>query len=41
MEPEYREWLIEFGDNGYIALYRYDGRSAVIVAIRHQKEIGY
>ncbi len=41
MEPEYREWLIEFGDNGYIALYRYDGQTAVIVAIRHQKEVGY
>ena len=22
MEPEYREWLIDFGDSGYIALYR-------------------
>lgn len=41
MEPEYREWPIEFGDNGYFALYRYDGQTAVIVAIRHQKEIGY
>jgi plasmid stabilization system protein ParE len=41
MEPEYREWLIDFGDSGYIALYRCDGQTAVIVAVRHQKEIGY
>ena len=41
MEPEYREWLVDFGDSGYIALYRYDGRIAVILAVRHQKEAGY
>ena len=41
MEPEYREWLIDFGDSGYIALYHYDGKTAVIVAVRHQKEAGY
>jgi len=41
MEPEYREWLINFGDSGYIALYHYDGSRALIVAVRHQKEVGY
>lgn len=41
MEPEYREWLIDFGDSGYIALYHFDGDKAVIVAVRHQKEAGY
>ena len=41
MPDEYREWLIDFGDSGYIALYRYDGRMAVILAVRHQKEAGY
>lgn len=42
MEPEYREWVITFGDSGYIALYHYDGhRTALIVAVRHQKEAGY
>ena len=40
IEPEYREWLINFGDSGYIALYRYAGQTAVIVAFRHQKEAG-
>ena len=41
MEPEYREWVIDFGDSGYIALYRYEGGTALIVAVRHQKEAGY
>jgi len=41
MEHEYREWLIEFGDGGYIILYRYDGKTAVILAVRHQKEAGF
>jgi plasmid stabilization system protein ParE len=41
MEPEYREWPISFGSSGYNALYRFDGRSVIIVALRHQKEVGY
>lgn len=41
MGPEYREWLIDFGDSGYIALYHFDGETAVILAVRHQKEVGY
>lgn len=41
MEPEYREWLIDFGNSGYVVLYHYDGRVAAIVAVRHQKEFGY
>lgn len=41
MEPEYREWLIQFGDSGYVVLYHYDGQTAVITALRHQKEAGY
>ena len=41
MEPEYREWLINFGDSGYLVLYRYDSGAAVILAVRHQREAGY
>ena len=41
MEPGYREWMIGFGDSGYIALYHFDGQTAVILALRHQKETGY
>ncbi|MDO8990990.1 MAG: type II toxin-antitoxin system RelE/ParE family toxin [Sideroxyarcus sp.] len=41
MEPEYREWPIAFGSSGYVALYRFDGQTAIIVALRHQREVGY
>jgi plasmid stabilization system protein ParE len=41
MEPEYREWLIDFGHSGYVALYHVDGQTALIVAVRHQKELDY
>jgi len=41
MDLEYREWLIEFGSSGYVALYRYDGKTAVILAVRHQRELEY
>jgi len=41
MALEYREWLIDFGDSGYVARYRYDGVSVVILALRHQKEVGF
>lgn len=40
-EPEFREWLIEFGGSGYVALYHFDGETAAILAVRHQKEEGY
>ena len=41
MDPEFREWLIDFGSSGYIALYRFDGETSAILAVRHQKEAGY
>lgn len=41
MDPEYREKLIEFGNSGYVALYRLDGETVAILAIRHQKEAAY
>lgn len=37
----YREWVIEFGQSAYIALYRHDGKQVTILAIRHGREIGY
>jgi len=41
LSEEFREWLIEFGDRGYVARYRYDGAALVtILAIWHQKEAG-
>ena len=39
--PEFREWVIEFGQGAYVALYRYDGKQIVILAVRHAREAGY
>ena len=41
MEPEFREWLIDFGNSGYVALYHVTDKAIVILAVRHQKEAGY
>ena len=41
MDPEFREWFIAFGDSGYLALYRLDGSRAIVLAVRHQREVGY
>ncbi len=41
MDPTYRELLIGYGDSGYVALYRYNGQSVTVIAIRHQKETGF
>jgi plasmid stabilization system protein ParE len=41
MAPEFREWVIRFGQGAYIALYHYDGEQVVILAIRHGHEAGY
>lgn len=40
-QPEYRELLIPFGDSGYVARYRQDGKTVVILAVRHAREAGY
>ena len=39
MDPEYRELLIDFGDSGYIVLYRYEAELVTVLALRHQKEV--
>lgn len=41
LPDEYREWPIDFGDSGYLARYRFDGEGVTILALRHQKELGY
>ncbi|WP_371420242.1 type II toxin-antitoxin system RelE/ParE family toxin [Tardiphaga sp.] len=40
MDPEYREKLIDFGNSGYVVLYRLDGDTVALLAVRHQKEAG-
>lgn len=41
MPDEFREWVIDFGDSGYVARYRIDSDAVMILAVRHQKEVGY
>jgi plasmid stabilization system protein ParE len=41
LPPEFREWVIEFGSGAYVALYRFDGKEVVILAVRHGREAGY
>jgi plasmid stabilization system protein ParE len=41
MPPGFREWVIEFGSGAYIALYRYDGKEVMILAVRHGREDVY
>ena len=40
MPDEFREWIIDFGDSGYLARYRIDSDAVTILAVRHQKEVG-
>ncbi|WP_323122446.1 type II toxin-antitoxin system RelE/ParE family toxin [Burkholderia alba] len=41
MDAEFREWLIDFGDSGYVVLYRVDDDGVAILTIRHLREAGY
>ena len=41
MPDEFREWIIDFGDSGYVARYRIDSDAVTILAVRHQKEVGF
>jgi plasmid stabilization system protein ParE len=41
LPPEFREWVIEFGSGAHLALYHFDGKEVVILAVRHGREAGY
>lgn len=41
MPDEFREWIIDFGDSGYVARYRINSDAVTILGVRHQKEVGY
>ncbi|KQY36212.1 type II toxin-antitoxin system RelE/ParE family toxin [Rhizobium sp. Root483D2] len=41
LPEEFREWLIDFGDSGYVTRYRFDGEMVTILALRHQREAGF
>ena len=41
LPEEFREWLIDYGDSGYVVRYRISDTTVTVLAIRHQKEAGY
>ncbi|WP_082742335.1 MULTISPECIES: type II toxin-antitoxin system RelE/ParE family toxin [unclassified Burkholderia] len=41
LDTVFREWLIDFGDSGYVVMYRVDDDGVAILTIRHQREAGY
>ena len=41
MDNEFRDWIIDFGDSGYVARYRREAEKVIILAVRLQKEAGF
>jgi plasmid stabilization system protein ParE len=41
MPDEFREWVIDFGDSGYVIRYRIEPGAVILLSARHQKEAGY
>jgi plasmid stabilization system protein ParE len=41
LEPEHRELVIPFGASGYVLLYEIHDGNVLVLAVRHQKEVGY
>jgi len=41
MDEEFRDWIIDFGDSGYVARYRLDAAQVIILAVWHQREAGF
>ena len=41
MDVEFRDWIIDFGESGYVVRYRVDPDAVTILAVRHQREAGF
>ncbi len=41
LDLPYREWLISFGDSGYVVRYRLEDNNVTLLAVRHQRELGF
>ena len=41
MPDEFREWMIDFGDSGYLVRYRIGSDAITILAVRHQRAVGF
>lgn len=41
MDEAFRDWIVDFGDSGYVARYHVADDRITILAVRHQKEAGF
>ena len=41
LDDEFRDWIIDFGDSGYVARYRPNAEKVIVLAVRHQKEVWF
>ena len=41
MDDEFRDWIIDFGGSGYVVRYQVGQRYVAVLAVRHQKEVGF
>lgn len=39
LPAEFREWPMDFGSGGYVALYRATGEEVIVLAVRHAREL--
>jgi plasmid stabilization system protein ParE len=40
LHDEFRDWIVDYGDSGYVVRYRVDQQHITLLAVRHQKEVG-
>lgn len=41
MDVEFRDWIIDFGESGYVVRYRVDPHAVTVLAVRHRREAGF
>lgn len=41
LPASFREWPVNFGNSGYVVLYCIDNDVVSVLAVRHQREIGW
>ena len=41
MSEEFRDWIIDFVDSGYVVRHRIDSELVIILAVSYQKKVGY
>ncbi len=41
LPEQFREWVTDFGNSGYVARYRISNDAVKVLTVRHQKELGF